>query len=350
MFFKFKLPLSNLLLLTICLAPLLLNFNPEEYPIPPQIKTLLDRAETKRCQFDFDSTVMLLQEAQKGYRKMGKEKEAVELYGRILYIFPETEMATEANNFALIDEAQAALDKLNTSNKAHVQSLLDIGQLRATIIHELALNKATVLSTQLERTLNPNTDWDLLAAVYTEMAGAYQYAYYEAEDAEQKINSYSQKAMQLIEKHLKTHHKEKAHLYYYYPYYLYYTYSNEASRFANAGDYEQALSTYQKTLTKVLDQQIFLDSLLYSTTYNSIAFLYQAKSDFDKSREYSERALLYTADRFPHAFAFYYKNIADGYQMQGKDDEAIRYLKKAFQANELRAAEEKDEKVELLFH
>lgn len=335
------LPLSRFLLLILLLSPFLFNFQPEEYPIPPQIKNLLDRAEIHRCQFNFDSTVILLQEAQSVYRKMNKEKEAVEMYGRILYIYPETEMADEKGNEALLAEAQKALDKLNPNNKATIQNLIDLGRIRYIWVFELGLDKLKSLSDKIAQNAHKDKDWDLLAAVYTETAHAYQYSADENKTA--YFNEYSQKAVRLIEKNLKAHHKEKAHLYYYYPYYLYYAYSNEGSRYNELKDYENALSYYKKTIKEALEPQLRFDSLLFSTTYNSIAFLYVSKGDHLKASEYFQYAIAYTADRFPHAFANYYAYLGESLSHLGQDLNAIENYLKSLHFNELSNSSPEDQ-------
>jgi len=325
-----KRPFLPLLLLAIAIgiAALFLNFQNREYPIPPEVKTLLDKAEVKRCEYKFDSTVFYLQQAQNLYRKLGKEKEATALYGRILYIYPESDSATKEGNKKWIAEAKTALEKLSNADKKEIENQIELGVLRYMLyVLEISKEKSILLAEGILEKAAAENDWEVAAATCNVLASL-------VED-KKKADKYALEAYSFVEKNLKKHHEEKAHLYYIYPYFLFYIYSDLADHYRANSDYENAIKFQKKSLTDALEKQIAFDSLMIHTAYYSIAFIYGDKGDHDKSREYFEYALAYISYRFPHAFAHTMTCIGRTYQLQSKHENAIEWYEKALQNNHL---------------
>jgi CHAT domain-containing protein len=319
-------------LLIVSISFFFLNFNPDTKPnIPQEVKKILLEAEKKRAQFDFDGAVADFRKAQEAYRKKGMEQEAVALYGRILYIYPETEEAEEDEQcLALIEEAETALSKLSEKEQAPIKKYIDLGKIRYYNIFEHE-DKLMALYEQMMKEYNEEKDWDLLAAVINETNMTVMYK----EDLDFELyEKLSKDAVRILEEYRPEDLEKEAHLYYYYPYHDFYAYSNEGGRYLVYNDYENALKYHKMSIDKALATEPFFDSLLYSTAYNSIANIYETKGDLDKAREHYEYAISYSQERFPHAFANYYLYVAETYSQQSKHLKALQTFKLALKYND----------------
>lgn len=321
-------------LIIICSSLFFLNFNPDKKPaIPKDVKKILMEAEKNRAQFDFDGAVELFRKAQDVYRKKGMEQEAVALYGRMLYIYPETEEALEDKQcLALIAEAEEALAKLSPAQQEPLKKYIELGKIRYYMIFEHE-DKLLSLYEKMMKQYDEKKDWDLLSVV---MTAVYMGVSYSEEPDFELSEKISQEAVRLLNEYRPKDPNKEAHLYYYYPYADFYTYGYLASEYLySKNDYENALKYDKMSIDLGLAEEPFFDSLLYSTAYNSIAATYGTKGDLDKAREHFEYAISYSQNRFPHAFANYYQYIADTYNKQSKTYQALKTYQLALKYNDL---------------
>ena len=282
--------------------------------IPASVLPLLDKAEYLRATFRHDSAVVLLEQAQKEYQRLGLEYERLCLYPKIFIFTGEMALNDSLRYFRRLEEFQTKRMELYPNDK-WLESRYYLSE--AWFYNSMEYDKKSEIAAAILEKNNFYNDWEIefYYRVRLNLSRGYDFP------DDNELKNY-----QLIQKNVDLDSLKTAYLYHIYPAYLWYGVDGLSSFYLAQKDYEKALDITYKTLG-YLEKAPYLDSVFYSTSFHQVASIYSTKGDYNKAIEFEQKAIKYIPSTITHSYTHYNSNLAYYYNSIEQNQTAIRHAK-----------------------